>query len=54
MDFLLVAHADVRMSAQKVMQRRRARFLRAGKNEVESLNFATLAAEHQRNVHRQA
>jgi hypothetical protein len=54
MDFLLVAHADVRMSAQKVMQRRRARLLRAGKNEVESLNFATLAAEHQRNVHRQA
>jgi len=25
MDFLLVAHADVRMSAQKVMQRGRAK-----------------------------
>src|SRR5947207_567956 len=30
MDFLLVAHADVGMSAQKVVQRRRAGFLRTG------------------------
>jgi len=30
------------MSAQKVMQRGRARFLRAGKNEVESLNLRRL------------
>jgi len=29
------------MSAQKVVQRRRAGFLRAGQNEVEPLNFAT-------------
>ena len=54
MDFLLVAHADVRMSAQKVMQRRRARLLRAGQNKVEPLNFATLGPKHQQNVHREA
>ena len=41
MDFLLIAHADIGMSAQKVMQRRRAGFLRPGQNEVEPLNFAT-------------
>ncbi len=54
MDFLLIAHADVRMSAQKIMQRRRAGFLRAGKNEVEPLNFATLGPKHRGNVHREA
>jgi hypothetical protein len=46
MDFLLIAHADVGMSAQKVVQRCRARLLRAGENEVEPLNFATLGAKH--------
>jgi hypothetical protein len=30
MDFLLIAHANVRMSAQKVMQRSGAGFLRSG------------------------
>jgi hypothetical protein len=30
MYLLLIAHADIGMSAQKVMQRRRAGFLRAG------------------------
>jgi hypothetical protein len=54
MDFLLVAHAYVGMSAQKVMQRRRAGFLRASQNKVEPLNFATLGPKHQRNVHREA
>ncbi len=54
MDLLLIAHADVRMSAQKVMQRGRAGLLRAGQNEVEPLNFATLGPKHQRNVHREA
>ena len=48
MDFLLIAHADVGMSAQKVMQRRRAGLLRAGQNEVESVNlFATPGSKHQ-------
>jgi hypothetical protein len=28
--------------------------LRAGQNEVEPLNFATLGPKHQRNVHREA
>ena len=46
MDFLLVAHADVGMSAQKVVQRRRAGFLRTGQNEIEPLNFAALASKH--------
>jgi hypothetical protein len=46
MDFLLVAHADVGMSAQKVVQRCRARLLRAGENEVEPFNLATLGAKH--------
>ena len=50
MNFLLVAHADVGMSAQKIMQRRRAGFLRAGQNKVEPLNFSTPAPKHQRNV----
>jgi hypothetical protein len=54
MNFLLIAHAYVRMSAQKVMQRRRAGFLRAGKYEVEPLNSATLGPKHQQNVHREA
>jgi hypothetical protein len=30
MDFLLIAHANVRMSAQKIMQRSGAGFLRPG------------------------
>jgi hypothetical protein len=54
MDFLLIAHAYVRMSAQKVMQRRGSGFLRAGKYEVEPLNFVTLSPKHQQNVHREA
>jgi hypothetical protein len=45
MDFLLIAHADVGMSAQKVVERRGAGFLRTGQNEVESLNFATFGSE---------
>ncbi len=54
MNFLLIAHADVGMSTQRVMQRRRAGLLRAGQNKVEPLNFATLGPKHQRNVHREA
>ena len=46
MDFLLVARADVGMSAQRVVQRRRAGFLRTGQNEIEPLNFAALASKH--------
>ena len=46
MDFLLIAHAYIGVSPQKVMQRRRARFLRAGQNEIESLNFVTLRSKH--------
>ncbi|PYI72283.1 MAG: hypothetical protein DMF08_06525 [Verrucomicrobia bacterium] len=46
MYFLLIAHADVRMPAQKVVQRRRAGLLRAGQNKVEPLNFATLDPKH--------
>ena len=46
MDFLLIAHGDVWVPAQEVMQRRRPGFLRAGQNEIEPLNFATLCPEH--------
>ena len=46
MDFLLIAHADVRMSAQKIMQRRRAGLLRPGQNKIEPLNFSTLGPKH--------
>jgi hypothetical protein len=54
MNFLLITHTYVGMSAQKVVQRRCARLLRAGQNEIEPLNFATLVPKHQRNVHREA
>src|SRR5215471_19961707 len=51
MNFLLVTHVDVRMSGQKIVQRGRPGFLRAGQNEIEALNFATLRSEHRQNVH---
>jgi hypothetical protein len=47
MDFLLIAHADIGMSAEKVVQRCCAGFLRAGQNEIQSPNFATLGPKHQ-------
>jgi hypothetical protein len=47
MDFLLITHADVGMSAQKIVQRCCAGFLRASQNEIEPLNFAALASKHQ-------
>src|SRR4029453_5837173 len=50
MDFLLITHADVGMSAQKIVQRCCAGFLRASQNEIEPLNFATLRSEHRCNV----
>ena len=45
-DLLLVAHADIRMFAQKIMQRRSAGFLRTSDNEIEPLNLATVGAKH--------
>src|SRR5437764_2801530 len=35
------------------MQRCRAGFLRAGENEIEPFNFATLSSKHRRNLHRE-
>ena len=46
MDFLLITHADVGMSAQKIVQRCCAGFLRASQNEIEPPNFATLGPKH--------
>ena len=54
MHLLLVAHGDVRMPAQEIMQRRRAGFLRTGQNEIEPVNFAALSSKHRGNVHREA
>ena len=51
-DFLLVAHAYVGMSAQKIMQRRRPGFLRTGQNEIEPLNFPTLGPKHRKECNR--
>src|SRR5215469_7139459 len=51
MDFLLVTHRDVRMTAQKIMQRRCPGFLRASENEIEPLNFAMPGSNHLGNVH---
>ena len=48
MDFLLIAHANVRVSAQKIVERRRTGFLCAGYDEIEPLNFAPLAPKHSR------
>ena len=50
MDFLLITHADIGMSAQKIVQRCGAGFLRAGQNEIEPLNFATIRSKHRCNV----
>src|SRR5690349_17560434 len=52
MDLLFVAHADIRMFAQKIMQCRSAGFLRTSDNEIEPLNFATVGAKHLGNVYR--
>ena len=46
MNFLLVAQAYVGMSAQKIVQRRRAGLLRAGKNEIQAVNFLPLRSKH--------
>jgi len=46
MDFLLIAHADIGMSAQKVVQGCGAGFLRAGENEIELSDFATPGPKH--------
>jgi hypothetical protein len=46
MDFLLVAHRDVRMLCEKIVQRRCSRFLRARYNEIESLDFSCLGSKH--------
>src|SRR5215831_14127961 len=50
-DLLLVAHADIWMFVQEIMQRRGAGFLRTGENESEPLNFVTLGPKHRGNVH---
>ena len=47
MDFLLITHANIGMSAQKIVQRCCAGFLCAGQNEIEPLDFATLDPKHQ-------
>ena len=50
-DLLLVAHANIWMFVQEIMQRRGAGFLRTGENEIEPLDFATLGPKHRGNVH---
>ena len=50
MDFLLIAHADVGMPVQKIVQRRCAGFLGAGEDETKPFNFATLGPKHRCNV----
>ena len=45
-DLLFVAHADIGMFVQKIMQRRSAGFLRTSDYEIEPLNFATVGAKH--------
>src|ERR1700738_4204403 len=45
---LFVRQCDVRMFAQKIMQRGRARFLCAGNNEIESFELLWLGSEHRR------
>src|SRR5581483_5994503 len=50
MYFLLIAHRDLRMSAQKVMQCRRSGFLRAGKNKIELLDFTPPGSKHERKL----
>jgi hypothetical protein len=50
MYFLLVAHRDVGVLAQEVVQCRGPGFLRASENEIEPLDFATSTSEHGRNV----
>src|SRR5881409_3318104 len=42
MHLLLVAHRDVRMFREKIMQRRRPRFLCTCQNEIESLDLSPL------------
>jgi hypothetical protein len=46
MDFLLVAHRDVWMFCQEIVQRRCSRFLRACHNEIESLDFSPSGLKH--------
>src|ERR1041384_8144153 len=45
-NFLLITHADIGVSAQKVMQRGCARFLGTGQNEIELLKFAAPGPKH--------
>ena len=42
----LVAHRDVWMFCQEIVQRRRSRFLRACHNEIESLDFSPSGLKH--------
>jgi len=49
MDFLLVAHGNVRVPAQEIMQRRRPGFLRPGQNEIQTLNLFGLGTPHNLN-----
>src|SRR5581483_723924 len=46
MYFLLVAHGDLRVSTQNIMQGRGAGFLSAGQNEIQAVNFFWLASPH--------
>ncbi len=46
MHFLLIAHRNLRVSAQKIVQRCRARFLSPGKNEIQPLDLSRLSRPH--------
>ena len=46
MHFLLAAHGDVRVSAQKIMQGRGPGFLRAGQNEIQPVDLFRLGLPH--------
>ena len=46
MDLLLVAHANVWMPAQEIMQRRCPGFLRSCQNEIELLDFSPSGSKH--------
>jgi hypothetical protein len=45
--FLLIAHRDLRMFAQKIMQRCGARFLCTSQNEIKPFDFATFTSKHE-------
>jgi hypothetical protein len=48
MHLLLIAHPDVGVSGQKIMQRRRSGFLCARQNEIEPVDLSSFGSKHRR------